>query len=272
MTGLNTNKSKDINSAVNSNAMLVQLGSPVYNEGDQVLRLYDNIIKSGVEFDELFFVYDRDNDNTLPFIEQLHNKDSRVRAEKNVYGVGVLNAMKSIFKIAKPGPLVVIMADNSDKHSVIPEMLSLWEKGATIVCPSRYSKGGMQHGGPIFKKILSGTSGKILNLFGFPTSDPTNNFKLYDGSWVNKINIESTGGFEIALELISKAYYENKNIQELPTEWWDRTSGESNFKLWAWLPKYLKWYLPLLSNTILFMIIGKKFSSKKLIKEGNGTI
>ncbi|HST48610.1 MAG TPA: hypothetical protein VLJ82_12240, partial [Jatrophihabitans sp.] len=29
---------------------------------------------------------------------------------------------------------------------------------------------------------------------------------------------------------------------EVPTIWLDRTIGESNFNLAAWIPRYLRWY------------------------------
>ena len=90
---------------------------------------------------------------------------------------------------------------------------------------------------------LSRLAGVSLKCLGFPTSDPTNNFKLYDGEWLRKQKIESTGGFEVALELCHKAFLQGERIAELPTEWRDRTSGESHFRLLAWLPAYLRWYL-----------------------------
>ena len=31
-------------------------------------------------------------------------------------------------------------------------------------------------------------------------------------------------------------------VAEVPTIWLDRSAGVSNFKLRAWLPKYLRWY------------------------------
>jgi dolichol-phosphate mannosyltransferase len=229
----------------------VQLMAPVYNEGSQVCVLYENLIKEKVPFDHLVFVYDFDGDTTLPFIQSLSEKDSRVRAEKNNFGKGVVHALSWGFSIAVPGPLIVVMADNSDKLSIIPDLIQLWKEGATVVVPSRYTRGGRQHGGPRLKKFLSGLSGRILRLIGFPTSDPTNNYKLYDGVWVKSQKIESTGGFEVALELTGKAFTEGRTIKEVPTEWWDRTDGESKFRMWAWIPKYLRWYLPLVVRTPL---------------------
>jgi hypothetical protein len=101
----------------------------------------------------------------------------------------------------------------------------------------------MQHGGPPLKTFLSRTAGRVLKAWGFPTADATNNFKLYDGRWLAAQRIESQGGFEVALELCYKAYCQGERIVELPTEWWDRTMGQSRFKLWRWIPKYLRWYV-----------------------------
>lgn len=220
----------------------IQIIVPIYNEGENVLVLYKALEQDQVEYDSLSFVYDLDSDTSLPFVAQLSAEDSRVRADKNQFGRGVVNALKWAFSNSKPGPVIVMMGDNSDKLSIVPEMLRMWEQGAVVVSPSRYMKGGKQHGGPWLKTLMSKTAGKFIGLLGFPTSDPTNNFKLYDGQWLASQKIESVGGFEIALELCYKAYASSKKISQLPTEWYDRTAGESNFKLWAWLPKYLKWY------------------------------
>jgi len=60
---------------------------------------------------------------------------------------------------------------------------------------------------------------------------------------VNELGIESERGFEIALELTAKAFARREPITEIPTTWRDRTSGEAGFRLFRWLPMYLKWYL-----------------------------
>ena len=54
--------------------------------------------------------------------------------------------------------------------------------------------------------------------------------------------IQSTAGFELALELTVKATLAGRQIDEVPTTWRDRTAGQSNFKLRRWLPHYLHWY------------------------------
>ena len=103
--------------------------------------------------------------------------------------------------------------------------------------------GGGQLGGPLIKKLMSKFAGLSLHyLARLPVHDVTNSFKLYRKSFLNEVKIESTGGFELGLELVVKAFKSGKKITEVPTVWRDRTAGKSNFKLIEWLPKYLKWY------------------------------
>ena len=77
---------------------------------------------------------------------------------------------------------------------------------------------------------------------GVPTHDSTNNFKLYSRRFLDSVQIESSAGFELALELTVKATIAGSRVAEVPTTWRDRTAGQSNFKLRKWLPHYLHWY------------------------------
>jgi len=235
---------------------LVQLLVPVYNEGENVVRLYELLRAEAVPFDRLRFVYDHDADTSLPFVEKLAAEDSRVAAVKNEYGPGVIRALRFGFDHVETGPVIVLMGDLSDKLSIVPDMLRLWREGATLVSPSRYMPGGRQHGGGLLKSTLSRLAGVSLGWLGFPTSDPTNNFKLYDAEWLKRQRIESEGGFEVALELCFKAYEQGETIRQLPTEWFDRTSGESRFRLRAWLPRYLRWWLRAASATLRARLAG----------------
>lgn len=221
----------------------IQLVVPVYNEGAGVRDLYAALRASGAPFDDLAFVYDFDEDTTLPFIRELAQGDSRVRPVRNDTGRGVVNALRHAFARCVPGPVVVLMGDCSDDLSILGRMIEAWRQGATIVCPSRYIAGGRQEGGGVMKSALSRLAGTSLKALGFPVADPTNNFKLYDGAWIAGTPIESAGGFEVALELCVKAWEGGNVFAEIPAVWRDRTQGESKFRLVRWLPHYLRWYL-----------------------------
>jgi hypothetical protein len=103
--------------------------------------------------------------------------------------------------------------------------------------------GGRQLGGPPLKRLMSRVAGLTLHWFArVATHDPTSNFKLYSRRFLDSVTIESTAGFELALELTVKATLAKRRVAEIPTTWRDRTAGQSNFKLRQWLPHYLHWY------------------------------
>jgi dolichol-phosphate mannosyltransferase len=191
---------------------------------------------------ELIVVYDRDDDDTLPALARLAPAFP-VRTVKNHFGRGALNAIKSGFREANREATLVIMADLSDDLSVTGRMDELIRDGYDVVCGSRYMKGGRQIGGPLLKGLLSRTAGLTLHwLAGVPTRDVTNSFKMYRTSFLKDLEFESTGGFEIGMEAVVKAYVRGARIAEVPSVWTDRVAGRSRFRLWKWLPNYLRWY------------------------------
>jgi dolichol-phosphate mannosyltransferase len=217
---------------------------PVYNEGEAVepvLRALSAAVRTS---HELVVVYDFDGDTTVPVVQRLSSEIPGLRGLRNDLGRGVMNAMKAGIA-GTTGPYVLIsMADGSDEPHVVDPMVALARSGADVVSASRYMRGGHQVGGPLVKRILSRVAGLSLHhLAGVPTHDPTNNFKLYRRSFLDATPIESSAGFELALELTVKATLAGRSIAELPTTWRDRTAGQSNFKLRKWLPHYLRWYV-----------------------------
>lgn len=218
---------------------------PVYNEGENIRATLAEL-DAKVKVDaETWLVYDSDDDTTLAPARELEGK-TRIGfcLIKNKYGRGALNAIKTGLEDALGEFIVVTMADLCDPPDVINDMVLAADREiADVVCASRYMKGGKQYGGPKFKGMLSRTAGLLLCWFArLPTHDPTNSFKLYRKSYLEEVKIESTGGFELGIELVVKARALGRKIVEVPTTWRDRVAGKSNFKLWKWLPNYLKWF------------------------------
>lgn len=215
---------------------------PVYNEAENIRECLHRIESEVKVPHSIAIVYDNENDTTLPIVKEIVCLP--VILIKNKYGCGALNAIKTGFESSDEKYTVVTMADLSDPPSVINDMYEKAEKeNADIVCASRYMKGGKQKGGPFIKSLMSRLAGVSLHLLArVPTYDSTNSFKLYRTSFLKKQTIESSGGFELGLELVAKAYTSGAKITEVPTTWMDRASGKSNFKVAAWTPKYLKWY------------------------------
>lgn len=216
---------------------------PVYNEGKNILNTLKEIKLKIKTPHQIFIIYDFEEDNTLPAARKVISQNKYIHLKKNHYGKGALNAIRSGFKEAGEGVVLVVMADLSDDLGVVDEMYQKTQEGYDIVCGSRYMKGGKQIGGPWFKKLLSRTAGvSLYYLAGIPTHDVTNSFKMYSKRILQEINIESKGGFELGMEIVIKAHLKGFKITEVPSIWRDRSAGESRFKLWQWLPNYLHWY------------------------------
>jgi glycosyltransferase involved in cell wall biosynthesis len=216
---------------------------PVYNEGEAVEPVL-RALSAGVDTPhEMVVVYDFDEDTTVPVVERLRDEIPGLRGLRNDLGRGVLNAMKAGIA-GTTGPFVLIsMADGSDEPHIVDSMVALARDGADVVSASRYMQGGRQIGGPPLKRLLSRVAGLTLHWFAaVPTHDPTNNFKLYSRRFLDATPIESTAGFELALELTVKATLARRAVAEVPTTWRDRTAGQSNFRMRKWLPHYLHWY------------------------------
>ena len=221
---------------------------PVYNEGENIRGTLAGLLEKVKTPCEILVVYDFEEDSTLPplaaFLAERSLGEEKVKKIRNAYGKGVLFAIRTGLEQAQGKYAVVTMADLCDPPEVIDEMVKKAEEGSfDVVCGSRYMKGGSQTGGPVLKGLLSRLAGLSLHfLAGVPVHDATNSFKLYRKSFLQENVIESSGGFELGLELVVKAFLQGRKVGEVPTSWVDRVAGESHFKLFRWLPKYLKWY------------------------------
>ena len=227
---------------------------PVYNESANIEKNLDAIqqgIKGSTDAYTVNIVYDFDEDTTLPVIASIRSKYTfPIFLIKNT-SRGVCHAIKTGLSQAQGNFLLVSMADMSDDYGILPQMVDQAKNGFDIVCASRYMKGGKMHGGPFVKQLLSRLAGVSLHfLTGIPTHDITNSYKIYKKSLFKDITIESEGGFEIGMEITAKAFIQGYKITEIPAQWWDRTAGQSRFRLLRWLPKYLRWYGMLLTHRI----------------------
>lgn len=218
---------------------------PVYNEGRNFPALWKELCSQIHSEFIAFVVHDFPEDDTVPVVKQLALQDeTRLRLLQNIVRRGVVGAILTGFQQLERGPVLVVMADLSDDLSRVDEMLDLYRRGYKLVAGSRYIKGGSQQGGPWFKKLLSRTAGLSLHwLRGIPIHDATNAFKIYDKEMLSTLSLESQGGFEMNLEITVKAFLAGYPMAEVPTRWRHRTAGRSRFRLWAWLPRYLRWYV-----------------------------
>jgi dolichol-phosphate mannosyltransferase len=217
---------------------------PAYNEGSDIVPVLDRLLESITLPCEVLVVVDFAEDTTLPVIRAYGERTQpTVCGLVNSYGRGPAHAIRYGIRQAKAPVVVVTMADGCDDPRQIDDLARLVERGVVVAAASRYMPGGQQVGGPMLKRLMSKTAGLSLYwLARIGTRDATNSFKAYNRDFVEQVDIESRDGFEIGLELTSKARRMRLPVAEIPTIWLDRPAGFSNFKLAKWLPKYLHWY------------------------------
>lgn len=224
-------------------SQLISIVVPVYNEGGNIARFLSELEAAVTEPHETLIVYDFPGDDTVPAVHAIQPPIPSVRLVHNTLGRGVLNAYRAGFAAAKGDVIVTMVSDRADDPADVLSMVKLVREGADVAAGSRYMKGGKQIGGPAFKQFLSRMAGLSLHYCaGMPIHDSTNNFRAYSRRIVS-LPIESEASFALGIELAVKAFERGWIMKEVPTAWYDRTVGASRFRLWAWLPQYLRWYM-----------------------------
>jgi dolichol-phosphate mannosyltransferase len=217
---------------------------PAKNEAARIGRAIARILASVRSSCEVIVVVDSTDDPTWQEVRARAVREPRLRCLAGGYGPGPANAIRYGIDQARAEIAVVTMADNSDDPRQIDDLAALVSAGACVAAASRYAKGGGQIGGPLVKSLLSRVAGRTLALLARAgTSDATNSYKAYSAAFVREVGIDSRAGFAIGIELVAKARRLRRPIAEVPTVWLDRDERESGFRLLAWMPSYLRWYL-----------------------------
>lgn len=224
--------------------------SPVYNEAENIERHLRGIEQHARGDYEILLVYDFDEDETLPAVHAMDPPVERLRLVKNSFGRGVVNAVRTGFRASRAWlGSVVTMADLSDPPIHIAGLVDKLREGYDVVAASRYMPGGRQHGGQLLKRTLSRTAGVAARwITGIGIHDVTTNYRAYSRRLMDVVPIESTGAFELGLELTVKGHLLGWPVGEIPSDWFDRCAGESKFHFWKLLPGYLRWYLKLIAG------------------------
>jgi dolichol-phosphate mannosyltransferase len=217
---------------------------PAYHEGERIVPVLDRIFEAVTLPCEVLVVYDTPDDTTAPYLQKYAREEHRLIPTLNTYGRGPAKAIRFGVDNAASEVVVVTMADGSDDAHQIDDLARLVERGVVIAAASRYARGGQQVGGPRLKGLLSRLAGLTLHWFArVGTRDATNSFKAYSSKFLRDVGIDSDAGFEMGIEMVAKAKRLGLPVAEIPTTWLDRAFGASNFRVAAWLPRYLRWYV-----------------------------
>ena len=223
---------------------------PVFNESEIIVTTIKNI-KSAVKFNyNILICYDYDEDPTVKIIKENFKDDTQIIFVKN-FSTGFNNALISGFKNSVAKAVLIFMANDHINHNIINICYEKFQEGNYVVCPSRFVKGGKMIGNPFVKGLLTKLASFFLSNFtSFPIKDPTNSFRLFSKKLIDEVEIESTKGFTLSLELTAKAHRLGYKITEIPTTWIERKKGKSRFKLFSFIIPYMKWLFYIIKTSI----------------------
>jgi dolichol-phosphate mannosyltransferase len=226
---------------------------PVFNEGRNILATLAALARDVRTPARVLICYDLPDDDTLPAVRAHPEVHPGLPVEfvRNP-GRGAHQAVITGFKASTARFVVMYAADDDYNSGILDRMVGLGEAGCDIVCASRFMPGGGMAGAPLAKALLVRAANFTLyHLARVPTRDASVGFRLFSRRVIEQIPIESDRGFTYSIELLVKCHRLGWKIAEVPAQWFERKHGASRFRVFQWLPAYLRWYLYAFATTYL---------------------
>ncbi len=214
---------------------------PVYNEGPQIVQVLEALRQAVETPFRVLICYDDERDTTLAAL-RAYEPAFEIRLIRNP-SAGPHAAIRAGFAASTAPAVLVFLADDLVNAPIVDRMVRLLDGGCEMVCPSRFVPGGCMVGCRFTKALLARVSAATLYWIArLPCHDATNGFRLFSRRVLDTLPIESSLGFTYSVELLVKCHRLGWKIGEVPAQWFERTRGESRFRVLAWLPAYVRWY------------------------------
>ena len=167
----------------------VSIVIPVFNEEEVINNLIKRLailIKNTPTYEfEVIFVNDGSKDKTLELLEEIAQKESRLKILSFSRNFGHQAAVTAGIKYVTGDAIVIIDADLQDPPELIPEMLQLWEQGNKVI----YGKRKSRKGESAFKILTAKMFYRTLNaLSDVEIPKDTGDFRLVDREVIDVIN------------------------------------------------------------------------------------
>ena len=162
---------------------------PMYYEEEVAQECYNKmtqVLSNIKDYDyEIICVNDGSRDKTLSILENIAEKDKKVKIISFSRNFGHQCAVTAGLKQVTGDAIVIIDADLQDPPELIPEMLKLWEEGNEVI----YGKRKTRDGESKFKLLTAKMFYKTLNaLSDVDIPKDTGDFRLVDRKVVDVIN------------------------------------------------------------------------------------
>ncbi|MEW6279167.1 MAG: glycosyltransferase family 2 protein [Candidatus Eremiobacterota bacterium] len=169
---------------------LLSIVVPVYNEEDNVHRLYEALLpvmrglQERYRF-ELIFTDNHSTDRTFPILRSLAESDPRVRVFRFSRNFGFQKSIFTGYLKARGDAVIQVDCDLQDPPSLIPEFVEKWEQGFQVVYGVRRKR---QEGWLV--TTLRKTFYRLLNFLSEDTLPPdAGDFRLIDRRIVEELRL-----------------------------------------------------------------------------------
>jgi glycosyltransferase involved in cell wall biosynthesis len=119
--------------------------APVLNEEETLPHFYERVVKVmsalGEPF-EIVFINDGSTDGSYQLMQDMHQRDERVRAVNFSRNFGHQIAISAGLDYARGQAIIIMDADLQDPPEVIPDLIARWKAGAEVVYAQRARREG----------------------------------------------------------------------------------------------------------------------------------
>ena len=231
---------------------------PVRDEEENV-KIISNKIENEIFNSnyELLFVNDYSQDNTIKVIQEIQNKNNKIRYVNN-QKKGLGGAITLGIDNSKGKYLCIMMSDSSDTVADLNKYYEIISSDdLDAVFGSRFIKGGKTIDYPIIKLILNRIGNLLAKvLMWSDLNDFTNGFKIYKRTSLTGLYPLISESFNIFFELPLKTISRGYKYKIIPISYYNRTVGEAKFKINELGSKYL--------FTLLYCFLEKILLKKKI--------
>ena len=206
---------------------------PTFNELENIQELIPDILNRYKNLDlNVLVVDDNSPDGTGKFVEELSEKESRVKLITRAGKMGLGSAYIEGFRYALKNNYDYIFemdADYSHSPKEIKNFLKAVKK-YDLVLGSRYVKGVNVVNWPMKRLLLSFFANHYTRVItGLPVFDATGGFKCFRRKVLESIDLNKikSNGYTFQIEMTFKAWKKGFSIGEIPIIFIDRTAGQS---------------------------------------------
>jgi len=207
--------------------------------GPTVRAIAARLDEASIPF-EVVVVDDHSSDATAREVAALAAERAEVRCVPNLRARGFGNAIHTGLDAFRGDAVCIVMADGSDDPNDIVAYRRVLDRGYDCAFGTRFARGARVVGYPRLKLALNRFANTaIALLFRVRYNDVTNAFKCYRRDVIDGVRPILSHHFNITVELPLKAIVRGYSWTVVPTNWYDRTSGASKFKIKEMGSRYL---------------------------------